>query len=240
MDSLEIAPKLRILFGIGNKKPDSREKLFARGASSLSDLQLVALLLRTGSPKHPIASLSKKVLRCIDKSKNEDMEKELRKIKGLGDSKISVILAAFELGRRYHGSTYGKINKPTDVLPYLKHYSTRKVEHFISISLTGANEIINIRVVSVGTLMNTLAHPREVFADIITDRAASVIFAHNHPSGSCEPSDADLRLTYNLVDAGDILGIEVLDHIIFSPRDEYTSLSEQGIISGESIVKVMS
>jgi len=240
MDPLDIAPELRALFCMENKKPDLRGKLFSKGATSLTDSQLVALLLRTGSAKHPIASLSRKVLRCIDKDKNADIEKELRKIKGLGDSKISVILAAFELGRRYHGSTFGKINKPTDVLPYLKHYSTRKTEHFISISLTGAHEIINIRVVSVGTLMNTLAHPREVFADAITDRAASVIFAHNHPSGSCEPSDADLRLTHNLVDAGEILGIEVLDHIIFSPRDEYISLSEHGVISGESIVRVMS
>ena len=231
MDSLEIAPKLQVLFDIGNKKPDLREKLFAQGVQSLSDSQLVALLLRCGSANQSLSSLSKKVLRCIDKDKNRDIEKELRKIKGLGDSKISVVLAAFELGRRYHGATFGKINKPTDVLPYLRHYASRKVEHFISISLSGANEIINIRVVSVGTLTNTLAHPREVFADVITDRAASVIFAHNHPSGNCDPSDADLRLTYNLVDAGDILGIEVLDHIIFSPRNEYTSLSEQGIIS---------
>ena len=238
MDSLELAPKVRVLFGMDKK--DLRDKLFAKGALTLSDSELIALILRCSPSKRTVKSLPKKILRCIDKDKNRDLEKELRKIKDLTDNNISALVAAFELGRRYHGSTFGKINKPTDVLPYLKHYSTRKVEHFISISLTGANEIINIRVVSVGTLMNTLAHPREVFADVITDRAASVIFAHNHPSGSCEPSDADLRLTYNLVDAGDILGIEVLDHIIFSPRDEYTSLSERGIISGKSIVRLMS
>lgn len=227
MDSMLLACQLQNV--INDKKPKLREKLFNNTALSLSDEELVSVLLRTGTSKYSLKKLSKRVLRIIDQS--DDIEKDLRKIRGIGDSKISSIIAAFELGRRYHSCIYGKINAPLAVLPYLKHYSTRKTEHFISISLTGANEIINIRVVSVGTLMNTLVHPREVFADILIDRAASVIFAHNHPSGNVEPSEEDIQLTYRLMDGASILGIEVLDHIIFSQRDNYVSLAERGIIT---------
>jgi len=240
MDSLEIAPKLRILFGMGKKTPDVRRKILERGEDALSNTELMAILLGRPSKTNSIASLSHKALRCIDKNKHANLLQELKQVKGLASSKIAIIAAALELGKRYYGTTYEKITTPTDVLPYLKQYENKKVEHFISISLSGAHEIINIRVVSVGTLMRTLAHPREVFADIITDRAASVIFAHNHPSGNCEPSDADLSLTHNLVDAGDILGIEVLDHIIFARRGEYLSLAESGIISSPSIASIMS
>ena len=212
------------------KRPDLREKLFKRGATSLSDAELLAIMLRTGTAQHSLSQLSNKVLKCIDKSENEEIMRSLRQIKGLGDSKISVILASFELGRRYHGHLYGKISEPITILPYLKHYARRKAEHFITISLTGANEIINIRVVSIGTLTNTLVHPREVFSDVILDRAAAVIFAHNHPSGNVEPSTEDIDLTYRLVDSAAILGIDVLDHIIVSERDNYVSLAERGII----------
>ncbi len=227
MDSLLLACQLQDV--MTNKKPMLREKLFNKTALSLSDEELVSILLRTGTKQYSLKKLSKKVLKIIDQS--NDLSKDLRKIRGMGDSKISSIIAACELGRRYHGCKYGKINEPLNVLPYLKHYSTRKTEHFISISLTGANEIINIRVVSVGTLMNTLVHPREVFADILMDRAASVIFAHNHPSGNVEPSEEDIQLTERLLDGASILGIDVLDHIIFSERDNYVSMAERGIIS---------
>lgn len=213
-----------------DKKPNLREKLFRKGARALSDVELLSIMLRTGTAQNSLSQLSKKVLKCVDKNVNEESMQNLRKIKGLGDSKISVILAGFELGRRYHGHSYGKINEAIAVLPYLKHYARRKTEHFIVISLTGANEIINIRVVSTGTLTNTLVHPREVFSDVILDRAAAVIFAHNHPSGNVEPSTEDIDLTYRLIDSATILGIDVLDHIIFSERENYVSLAERGII----------
>lgn len=215
---------------ISEKKPDTREKLFKNGALSLTDAELISILLRTGTSKHPLKQLSRKVLNCIDKNKTGNIEKELRKLKGMGDGKISTIIAAFELGRRYYSCNYGKITEPPAILPYLKHYASRKTEHFICVSLTGANEIINIRVVSIGTLMNALVHPREVFSDVIVDRAASVIFAHNHPSGNVEPSPEDIDLTYRLVDSASLLGIEVLDHIIFSERNNFVSLAERGII----------
>lgn len=226
MDTMLLACQLQSI--LTEKKPTLREKLFNNNVSALSDEELVSLLLRTGTSECNLNKLSKKVLKIIDKSNN--LEKDLRRIKGMGDSKISSIVAAFELGRRYNSCIYGKINQPIDILPYLKHYASRKSEHFIVTSLTGANEIINIRVVSIGTITNTIVHPREVFADVLIDRAASVIFAHNHPSADVEPSPDDVQLTYRLLDVAELLGIEVLDHIIFSQRDNYVSLSERGIV----------
>ena len=227
MDNMLLACQLQTI--LNERKPTLREKLFNNNVLAMSDEELVSILLRTGTSEYSLKKLSKKVLKIIDKS--DDLEKDLRKIKGMGDSKISSIIAAFELGRRYHACIYGKINQPADILPYLKHYATRKSEHFIVASLTGANEIINIRVISIGTITNTIVHPREVFADVLVDRAASVIFAHNHPSGDVEPSPEDIQLTYRLVDVASLLGIDVLDHIIFSQKNNHVSLLERGLIT---------
>jgi len=226
MDTMLLACQLQTI--LNEKKLTLKEKLFNNSVLAMSDEELVSILLKTGTSEYSLKKLSKKVLKIIDRS--DDLEKDLRKIKGMGDSKISSIVAAFELGRRYHSCIYGKINQPTDILPYLKHYASRKSEHFIVASLTGANEIIEIRVISIGTITNTIVHPREVFADVLVDRAAAVIFAHNHPSGDVEPSPEDIQLTYRLIDAAGILGIDVLDHIIFSQRDNYVSLLERGIM----------
>ncbi|MEL3907091.1 MAG: JAB domain-containing protein, partial [Treponema sp.] len=120
------------------------------------------------------------------------------------------------------------IQNPADIVPFLRHYAVRKQEQFICVSLNGAHEITAIRVVSVGTLTQTLVHPREVFADPLADRAAAVIFAHNHPSGCLEPSHEDTALTQRLVQAGKLLGINVLDHIILAPNGTYLSFREEG------------
>jgi DNA repair protein RadC len=121
------------------------------------------------------------------------------------------------------------IRRPQDVLPFIQHIADKKQEYFLALSLNGANEVIESRVVTVGLLDSSQIHPREVFADAIADRAAAVILAHNHPSGLLEPSPQDLALTRQLVEAGKIVGIEVLDHIIVTKRG-YLSLKEQGYI----------
>jgi DNA repair protein RadC len=120
-------------------------------------------------------------------------------------------------------------NGPTDVLPLVRHYADRKQEHFICISINGANEVITTRVVSVGLVNKTQVHPREVFADPITDRASAIIVAHNHPSGGLLPSQEDLEITKQLTSAGEVLGIKVLDHMIFNDKGYY-SLLEKGEI----------
>ena len=110
---------------------------------------------------------------------------------------------------------------------YVRHYADRKQEHFLCASINGANEILNIRVVSIDLIDRTPVYPREVFGDALADRASGVIVAHNHPSGSLEPSAFDLEVTKQLKDAGIILGISLLDHIIFN-RSGYFSFLEAG------------
>jgi len=137
-------------------------------------------------------------------------------------------VAAFELARRYLLGERPKIRKPQDILPYVQPYIRRKQEYFVCITLNGAGEVIETRVVTVGLLDSAQIHPREVFADALADRAAGVILVHNHPSGNLEPSPEDIAITRRLVEAGKLLGIEVLDHIIISPSG-HLSLKERGI-----------
>jgi len=214
------------------EKPDIRERLLAYGAERLSDTDLLAVLLHTGIANKPVTKLAEEIVLHIDTRKTETIEAALKNIHGIGNAKLSTILAAFELGRRYYGVGGEKIRHPSDIIPFLRHYSVRKQEQFICASLNGAHEILAIRVVSVGTLTHTLVHPREVFADPLADRAATVIIAHNHPSGSLEPSTEDMALTRRLCQAGSLLGIEVLDHIILSPTGEYLSFIESGFPLG--------
>jgi len=124
-----------------------------------------------------------------------------------------------------------KISCAKDVLPLLTDIAGKQQEYFICISLNGANEVVEKRVVTIGLLDKSPVHPREVFADVIADRAASVIFAHNHPSGDLQPSEADLRLQDQLTEAGKILGIRVLDHLIVAKKGYY-SFQESGLIKG--------
>ncbi len=210
------------------QKPDIRERLLEYGAERLSDTELLAVLLHTGTVHKPVMQLAEEIIRYIDTRKTQSIEAALRSISGIGQAKLATVLAAFELGRRYYGVGTGKIQHPADIVPFLRHYSVRKQEQFICVSLNGAHEISAIRVVSVGTLTHTLVHPREVFADPLADRAASVILAHNHPSGTLEPSCEDLDLTKRLYQAGSLLGINVLDHIILTPNGKYLSFIEAG------------
>ena len=213
-------------------KPNIRERLLEHGAQRLSDAELLAVLLHTGTAKRPVVRLAEDIIHHIDTCKAESIASALETVTGIGDAKRAAVLAAFELGRRYYGIGREKIRHPWDIVPFLRHYSVRKQEQFICASLNGAHEITAIRVVSVGTLTHTIVHPREVFADPLVDRAAAVILAHNHPSGSLEPSSEDLALTRRLYQAGSLLGINVLDHIILVPNGEYLSFVEAGFPLG--------
>ena len=135
--------------------------------------------------------------------------------------------AAIEFARRRIKPEGVKIETPADVLPLIRHYADRKQEHFLCASINGANEILNIRVVSIGLIDRSPVHPREVFADALSDRASAIIVAHNHPSGGVEPSSSDINITVQLKAAGAIIGIELLDHIIFN-RTKYFSFLEDG------------
>jgi len=147
----------------------------------------------------------------------------------MGLAKAGQILSAFELARRYLIRDTVKVTVAEDVLPLVADIAGKQQEYFVCISLNGANEVIEKRVVTIGLLDKSPVHPREVFADVIADRAASVIFAHNHPSGDLQPSEADRRTHDQLTDAAMILGLRVLDHVIMTKRG-YFSFQENGLI----------
>ena len=148
-------------------------------------------------------------------------------VEGVGLAKAALIAAALEFARRRIRPHGMKIALPTDVYPLIRHIADRRQEHFMCVSLNGANEVIAVRTVSVGLVNRALVHPREVFADPITDRASAIVVAHNHPSGNLSPSPDDLAITYQLKEAGITLGIKLLDHLIFNDQD-YFSLLEKG------------
>jgi DNA repair protein RadC len=204
-----------------------REKLMQKGAEGLSDLELLAILLGSGTKGHDVMTIAGRILKILDSGKASVSLDELRKIEGVGMAKATLIAASLEFARRRIRPEGLRISFPADVLPLIRHYADRKQEHFICISINGANEVIANRVITVGLVNRTQVHPREVFADPITDRASAIIVAHNHPSGGLTPSKEDFEITKQLKEAGETLGIKLLDHIIFNHK-EYYSFLEHG------------
>jgi DNA repair protein RadC len=211
------------------KEDRPREKLEQKGPQALSDLELMAILLGSGIKGHDVMTVADRILKSLDASKGNASVEELKQLEGVGLAKATLIAAALEFARRRIRPEGLKISFPADVLPLIRHYADRKQEHFICISINGANEVITTRVVSVGLVNKTQVHPREVFADPITDRASAIIVAHNHPVGDLTPSKEDIEITKQLKSAGEVLGIRVLDHIIFNDKGYY-SLVERGEI----------
>lgn len=201
-----------------------REKIHSKGAGALSDEELVAILLGSGIKGHDVMTVAGRIVRLVDDHHGRPDLADLQRLEGVGPAKAALISAALEFARRRIRPEGTKIKTPIDVLPLIHHYSDRKQEHFLCLSLNGANEVITTRVVSIGLVNKTQVHPREVFADPITDRASAVILAHNHPSGNLTPSKEDIALTRQLKEAGETLGIAVLDHIIFSRKGHYSFL----------------
>ena len=204
-----------------------REKLLHKGAAALSDQELLAVLLGKGTPGMDVMTLARKVAKVIDEKGLGVNANDLREFDGVGDAKATLILAALEFARRRIKPEGSKIETPADLLPHVRHYADRRQEHFLCASINGANEILNIRVVSIGLIDRTPVHPREVFADALSDRASAIIVAHNHPAGSLQPSAADVEATKQLKAAGIVMGIALLDHIIFN-RTGYFSFLEAG------------
>lgn len=206
-----------------------REKLLAKGAAALKEYELLAILLGSGTQGKDVIKLSKEIIKLLDDDFESLTLNRLVEIHGLGKAKAMQILSAVELSRRYLIKQNVKITSAEDVHRELQEYALKKQEHFLVITLDGASHIIEKRIISIGTLNQSLVHPREVFADAISDRAAGIIIAHNHPSGQLEPSIEDKRVTKRLKEVGTIMGIELLDHVILS-REGYLSLREEGLV----------
>ena len=206
-----------------------REKLLAKGVTALKEYELLAIILGSGTHGKDVIKLSKEIIKILDSEFDTLTLKRLLEVHGLGKVKAMQILSAVELSRRYLIQQNIKISAAEDVYQELKAYTNKKQEYFLSITLDGASHVIETRVVSIGTLNQSLVHPREVFSDAITDRAAGIIIAHNHPSGQLVPSIEDKRVTKRLKEVGTLMGIELLDHLILS-REGYFSFREEGIL----------
>ena len=206
-----------------------REKLKERGASALTDEELVAAILGRGVEGQDLRTISRSVAKLIRNHRENLTIEHLTAVRGMGLAKAAQILSAFELARRYLIKDAVKVTGAQDVIPLLADIADKKQEHFVCISLNGAHEVIEKRIVTIGLVDRSPVHPREVYADVISDRAAAVIFAHNHPSGDLKPSNSDLKIQEQLTEAGKILGIRVLDHIIVTKKG-YFSFQEAGLI----------
>ena len=206
-----------------------REKLREKGASALTDKELVAAILGRGVKGLDVVAMSKSVAKLIREHKENLSVDHLTSVPGMGLAKAAQILSAFELARRYLLKETVKITSAKDILPLVADIVNKQQEYFVCISLNGANEVIEKRIVTIGLVNSSQIHPREVFADVIADRAAAVIFAHNHPSGDPKPSDVDAKTHKQLTEAGKILGLRILDHIIVTKKG-YFSFQEAGLI----------
>lgn len=213
-----------------------RERLARDGARSLSDAELLAIILRTGTQEETALELAQRLLYQFGglQGLHQCSLAELAEVKGVGMAKACQIKAAIEMGRRAFESTRTEkvtIRSPSDVARLLMsemRYLDR--EHLKAVLLNTRNMVLDVVTISVGTLNASLAHPRECFKEAIRQSAAAVIFVHNHPSGDPSPSPEDISLTRQLVEAGKLLGIEVLDHVIIGDGT-FVSLKERGLMS---------
>lgn len=205
-----------------------REKLALSGPRSLTDQELLAVMLGSGTSAVPVDVMASKVLPVIDSADTVSVER-LQEVSGIGPSKAYLLAAALEFSRRRIRPEGIKIRRASDVTPLLSHLLDRPQEQVVSISLSGAHEVIKIRTVSIGLLTSCPIHPREVFVGPITDHAYSIILAHNHPSGDPTPSEEDKKVTKQISMAASTLGIKLLDHIIIARRG-YFSFQESGLL----------
>lgn len=205
------------------KRDRPREKLTAKGAAALTDIELLAAVFGSGNAQRDVLAIAADVRALLRKSKEQGFlvnYAALSAVPGMGAAKICELLAAFELARRYlppQTSAPVVLDTPDKVIAQFADIRDKQQEHFVVLTLDGAGRLIAKRTVFIGTLNASLVHPREVFADAVADRAASVIVAHNHPSGSLDPSPADREATRRLAEVGHLLGIPLADHLIVTP-----------------------
>ena len=207
-----------------------REKLAKRGIQSLSSHELLMVLLGSGLPGRDVSALATDILKVIETEKENITLEKLTKVQGIGKAKSGQILSAFELAKRYLIKDEKKIRNTDDILSMVQEIRDKKQEHFLTITLTGASALIEKREVFKGTVNYSMVHPREIFADAISDRAAGIIFVHNHPADDAQPSEADIKLTNQLCKAAKLMGIQVIDHVIVT-KNNYFSFQAEGILN---------
>ena len=212
-----------------------RERLIQYGESHLSNQELLAILLGSGTKKETVMELSNRLLMNFEGLKllSEATIEELTSIKGIGLAKGVTLLAALELGKRiqqYKPDEKYIIRSPEDGADYvMEEMRNLKQEHLVALFLNTKNQIIHRQTIFIGSLNASIVHPREIFREAVKRSAASIVCAHNHPSGDPAPSQEDIHVTRRLVEAGKIMGIELLDHLVIG-NHTYTSLKEKGYL----------
>ena len=210
-----------------------RERLIEKGAKNLKDSELLAILLGSGVKGKNVARLAEEILRDYPKKKLLNLDfKKLSAIKGIGTAKACAILASQELVKRalaIKEDTLPCIRNINDIIAQAVYLREKQREHFLVLYLNGRGEMIYKKPMFVGTLNANLVHPREIFALALKQNAASVVFAHNHPSGNPEPSENDLAINKRLVEAGKIMGITVIDHIILT-KTNFVSFKQKKLM----------
>lgn len=213
-----------------------REKLLLRGPQSLTDAELLAILLRTGTKGRSVLNIAQEIINRENNLAQLALKtsSDLIKNNGIGKDKAATLLAAFEISRRILFQTkwfsQKRITSPSDVaeifIPILRD---EVKEQFLVVCLSSANKIIRFEKISIGNLNSSVVHPREIFKAAIENNSASIILIHNHPSENPEPSNEDISITKKLVEAGKIMDIPIFDHIIIA-GNSYTSFVERRII----------
>lgn len=199
-----------------------REKLTRKGQAALSDFELLEVLIGNGAGKTDVSTIARQVQKLLQKGTQHVSYESLLQIKGVSTATASKILASLELAKRHLLLDIKPLRSQQDILARLDDLRTKPQENFVCLSLDGGRRLLAQRTVTIGTLDSVLAHPREVFSDPIVDRAAFIIVAHNHPSGSVQPSDKDIMLTQQLAAAGQLIGIPLHDHIIVTKTEQFS------------------
>jgi len=214
-----------------------RERLIKLGSESLSIQELLTLIIARGTPNKSVVNIAQELLAKFKNLKriSEATIEQLCEIKGIGSAKAAQIKACFEILKRLETqekeiSEDIAISSPKDVAKIAQSIlKDKKKEYFLIFPLDSRNKIAKESIISIGTLTANLVHPREVFKEAISRNAVQIIVVHNHPSGNPEPSEDDLEITKRLMKAGEILGIDVIDHIIVA-RDGFVSFKEKGLL----------
>ncbi|MFH1638631.1 MAG: DNA repair protein RadC [Candidatus Woesearchaeota archaeon] len=205
------------------------EKLLQKGALALTDAELIAIILRTGTKAENVVEVSRRLLKKYNLEKlGNTSATEISSIKGIGKTKASQLISCFELGRRAASSFEKKEtidNAESAARLLIPKLSILKQEHFLCLLIDSRRRLIKETTVFIGSSDTTVIHPREIFRRAITENASGIILAHNHPTGDAEPSDEDIEVTKMLVKAGNLLYIDVLDHIIIG-KNSYSSIRD--------------
>ncbi len=199
-----------------------REKLERKGVAALSDFELLEVLIGSGTKGAEVGYIAKQAQKLLRQGADGLNIEKLTAVKGISTATASKIMASLELARRHLVAESTPLLSQQDILARLGDIRFKQQEYLVCLTLDGGQRLIAQRTITIGTLDTVLAHPREVFTDAIADRAASIIVAHNHPSGDPNPSQKDITFTQQLAGAGQLLGITLRDHLIVTKTTHFS------------------